>query len=45
MALRAFYLTIAMFSATSLFAMSVYSTGAMSGRVPADGYGISVSVK
>jgi len=44
MTLRTIYLSIGMIAATALWGFSVYSSEAMSGNVPTDGYGVTLAV-
>jgi hypothetical protein len=45
MTLRAVYLSAGMIAATALWGFSVYSADAISGKVPVDGYGITLAVR
>lgn len=44
MTLRTVYLSVGMIVATALWGISVYSADAMSGKVPLDGYGVTLAV-
>jgi hypothetical protein len=44
MSVRTIFLSVGMVFAISFWGLAVYSEGALAGKVPADGYGISAVV-